>query len=65
MMQKGVVDRIEGGWAETVSEPGTPFTLPCVLFPDLKVGDHITIEIGTDRTSEKTTMTGLFNYGWA
>jgi hypothetical protein len=56
MMQKGVVDRIEGGRVEIVSEPGTPFTLPCVLFPDLKEGDHITIQVGTGRAGEKATM---------
>jgi hypothetical protein len=56
MMQKGVVNWIGGVWAEIVSEPGTPFNHPCVLFPDLKEGDPITIQVGNGRAGEKATM---------
>ena len=56
MMQKGVVNWVEGGWAEIVTEPGTPSNLPCVLFADLKEGDHITIQVGNGRGGEKATM---------
>lgn len=56
MIQKGVVNWVEGGWAEIVTEPGTPSNLPCVLFPDLREGDRVTIQIGTEQSGEKAAM---------
>jgi hypothetical protein len=56
MIEKAVVDRIEGDWAIVIPENGGVFNLPITLFPDLKEGNHITIRIEIDRAGEKATM---------